>query len=92
MAFSYSDENFTVVGNLCFAHIVFKTTGVHTIKIPPALADRILFIPYYAPYYNYQKDGSAGVSFASIEDSTITLNAKYTDSYMNFSFPINANK
>lgn len=92
MAFSYSDKNFTVVGNLCFMHIVFKTAGEHIIKIPPALVDRILFIPYYVPYYNYQKDGSAGVSFANYKDGTITFNAKYTDSYMNFSFPINSNK
>ena len=92
MAFSYSDENFTVIGNLCFVHAVFNTVGKHTIKIPPALFDRVLFIPYYVPYYNYQKDGSARVLFAEVKDSTITLTAQYTDSYMNFSFPINANK
>lgn len=26
MAFSYSDENFTVVGNLCFVHIILDGT------------------------------------------------------------------
>lgn len=92
MAFSYSDENFTVVGNLCFTHIVFKTAGDHTIKIPPALADRILYMPYYVPYYNFQEDGSAGVSFANYENGTFTLNARYTNSYMSFFFPIDSNK
>lgn len=42
MAFSYSDKNFTVVGNLCFVHIYTDKTGYSKISIPPALKSRML--------------------------------------------------
>lgn len=34
MAFSYSDKNFTVIGNLCFVHILLDGTKKH-FDIPP---------------------------------------------------------
>lgn len=41
MAFSYSDKNFTVIGNLCFVHIDVKNKNA-TYYIPDAIADRML--------------------------------------------------
>lgn len=41
MAFSYSDENFTVIGNLCFGHISVSDKNAQY-EIPPAIADRML--------------------------------------------------
>ena len=42
MAFSYSDKNFTVIGNLCFVHIILDGTQT-TYDIPPAIVDRMLY-------------------------------------------------
>lgn len=47
MSFSYSDKNFTVIGNLCFVHIRVKTQYY---DIPPAIADRMLFDDFYCDY------------------------------------------
>ena len=41
MAFSYSDKNFTVIGNLCFVHILLDGTKT-VFDIPPAISDRML--------------------------------------------------
>ena len=44
--FSYNDENFTVIGNLLFCHIMIdKDVPVDTniIEIPPAIASRLIY-------------------------------------------------
>lgn len=44
--FSYSDENFTLIGNVLFCHIKIKKRalkGEPIIEIPPAIFDRMLF-------------------------------------------------
>ena len=44
--FSYSDENFTVIGNVLFIHIRFDKNGNdgdRLCEIPPAIFDRLLF-------------------------------------------------
>lgn len=93
MAFSYSDENFTVVGNLCFAHIKTTTTGAKTINIPPALADRMLIDDYSVSAANITADGtSVAAVYAKVKDKKITYTPTKALTYLNFSFPINANK
>ena len=44
--FSYSDENFTVIGNVLFCHIKIKKAVLKTepiVEIPPEIYDRMLF-------------------------------------------------
>lgn len=44
--FSYSDENFTVIGNVLFCHIKIKKAVMQTepiVEIPPEIYDRMLF-------------------------------------------------
>ena len=60
--FSYNDENFTVIGNICFIHI--KTTG--TIEagtvltpIPPAIAERLIQRTCFS-FYQMGENGMGG--------------------------------
>ena len=57
MAFSYSDENFTVVGNLCFVQIDVKNKNA-TYYIPDAIADRMLIKRFVCPYVAFSEDSS----------------------------------
>ena len=44
--FSYSDENFTLIGNVLFCHIKLTKpvkSGKPIVEIPPAIYDRMLF-------------------------------------------------
>lgn len=44
--FSYSDENFTVIGNVLFCHIKIKKAVLKTepiVEIPPEIYDHMLF-------------------------------------------------
>lgn len=96
MAFSYSDENFTVVGNLCFVHIKTTTLEEQSISIPPALADRMLIDEYYILATNSFFDDSRGNSsaplFVEVKDKKITFDPAMDITYINFFFPINSNK
>lgn len=95
MAFSYSDENFTVVGNLCFVHIILDGTE-RMIDIPPAIVERI---SYYGIICNYpclssreaRGSGSATIGYAIISGSKISL-SDVGEGYLNFCFPIDSNK
>ena len=42
--FSYNDEKFTVIGNICFAHILSKAlaAGEKVCEIPPEIASRLI--------------------------------------------------
>ena len=102
MAFSYSDENFTVIGNLCFVHIPLD--GTKTIfDIPPAISDRILFEDITCDYTYYTANSSGGghghstpnTGFAKIRDGEIICsNAgdNFLYGYLSFYFPIDSNK
>lgn len=91
MAFSYSDENFTVVGNLCFVHIMTTTTGEKSINIPPALADRMLIDNYSIVAVSSIGRDNVPI-FVMVEDKKITFYSSKEITYINFSFPINSNK
>ena len=97
MAFSYSDENFTVIGNLCFVHIILDGTE-RMIDIPPAIAERILGygIACTYPYVSSREakgSGTAtrGVGYAMIDNSKISL-SDVGAGYLSFYFPIDSNK
>lgn len=95
MAFSYSDKNFTVIGNLCFVHIFLDGTK-NSYDIPPAIADRILFDGLCCTYSYSTVNKARGIvkpeiSFALIVNHKIILLEKGTG-YLYFHFPIDSNK
>lgn len=97
MAFSYSDENFTVIGNLCFVHIILNGTE-RMIDIPPAIADRMLYSPITCTYtYLPSKEASGGgtlttgIGYALINNRKISLTETGLG-YLSVYFPIDSNK
>ena len=97
MAFSYSDKNFTVVGNLCFVHIVLDGTET-TFDIPPAISDRMLYSQIFCTYpYLSSKEArgtggsTRGIGYAIIINSKILL-TDVGEGYLSFFFPIDSNK
>lgn len=93
MAFSYSDKNFTVVGNLCFVHIYLTKKGDGSVVIPPAIADRMLINDFRYFYISDAADGlSWGTSACLITGGKIIYTNPKDIAYLNFSFPINSNK
>ena len=97
MAFSYSDENFTVVGNLCFVHIVLDGTE-RMIDIPPAIVDRMLYSKIFCTYpclSSKEASGSVtqtrGIGYAAIINSKISL-SDVGIGYLYCYFPIDSNK
>ena len=92
MAFSYSDKNFTVVGNLCFVHIDVKDKNA-TYFIPPAIGDRMLVNNIIYPYMSHDGDiDTIGIGFAIISNTEITLGAQHNKGYLMCYFPIDSNK
>lgn len=101
MAFSYSDNNFTVIGNLCFVHIILDGTKT-TFDIPPAISDRILFEDNVCNYTYYTSNSSVGhghstpnTGFAKIRDGKIIcsdVGDGFLYGYLSFFFPIDSNK
>lgn len=93
MAFSYSDKNFTVVGNLCFVHI--DLNGQETMfDIPPAIADRILpgSLIFSYPYANRDSGKvTRNIGFAIISSNKIIC-SNAGNGYLSFYFPIDSNK
>ena len=93
MAFSYSDKNFTVIGNLCFVHIVLDGTE-RMIDIPPAIVERILDNSFIFTYPYSSRDAGTitkGIGYAIISSSKIFLSDVGTG-YLSFYFPIDSNK
>lgn len=101
MAFSYSDKNFTVIGNLCFVHIILDGTK-RFYDIPPAIRDRMLFeqVGYIYPYFPVDETmigyGTGGfvipdIGFARIANGSIVLSG-LGNGYLSFYFPIDSNK
>lgn len=97
MAFSYSDKNFTVIGNLCFVHIVVQGADA-TYAIPPAIRDRMLFDKFACTYYSYNLNSRGASTFANnigaalINSGNIRCHGVLENGYLNFSFPIDSNK
>lgn len=95
MAFSYSDENFTVVGNLCFVHINVKNKNA-TYYIPDAIANRMLIKRFICPYVAYSNDADGNVVFeianVIINSYIIRCKSNYDYGYLSFYFPIDSNK
>lgn len=95
MDFSYSDKNFTVVGNLCFVHIFDKTLGKKSVAIPPAIADRALIDDMLVSYITYEdafQQGARLYANVNISKSAIEYTSTHTYSYVYFYFPIDSNK
>lgn len=93
MAFSYSDKNFTVVGNLCFVHIKTDTTGLKIFDIPPAVADRMLVKNLNIIACTSEVDlGTPGYIFVTVTLNKITYTPKNPNAYVMFFFPIDSNK
>lgn len=97
MAFSYSDNNFTVIGNLCFVHIPLDGTQ-RMFDIPPAISDRILLESIVCTYpYLSSKEAKArgtltkGIGYAFIANRKISL-SDLGEGYLSFYFPIDSNK
>lgn len=97
MAFSYSDKNFTVVGNLCFVHIILDGTKTYY-DIPPAISDRMLFdgiscIYPYSPVNNTRGSSPVkpDIGVAVIVNDKIICRDNGTG-YLSFYFPIDSNK
>ena len=93
MAFSYSDKNFTVIGNLCFVHILLDGTE-KIIDIPPAIKDRMLYDEYDC-FYPYLPVGTSvgipNVGYAYTDCDGINCVNPGTG-YLSFYFPIDSNK
>lgn len=93
MAFSYSDKNFTVVGNLCFVHIYAEKTGYSAYSIPPAIYERMLIDNFVYPVARLKKsDNSFSTGICYIKDGKIDFDNPLDVIYANFSFPIDSNK
>lgn len=93
MAFSYSDENFTVVGNLCFVHLYVTKTGYSYTSIPPAIKDRMLINYFKYLYVSIKSDGSVtSNSTCIVKDGLIEYTNPNDIAYLNFCFPIDSNR
>ena len=90
MAFSYSDKNFTVIGNLCFVHIDNVST---TVDIPPEIGDRMLVNNFLYPYLAHDGDiDKTSMGIASVSNNKIIFYSVYNKGYLCFYFPIDSNK
>lgn len=63
--FSYNDENFTVIGNICFAHILTKPfkKDDKICEIPPEIASRLIQTSAHGTLQTYGHFGSGGNNF-----------------------------
>ncbi len=99
MAFSYSDKNFTVVGNLCFVHIILDGTET-TFDIPPAISDRMLYDDFTVLYCKSNTGNvdtattyGAGNPFGRADIHSAKIHCQEPENgYLFFYFPIDSNK
>lgn len=93
--FSYSDWYFTVVGNLCFVHILLDGTK-DTFEIPPAIVDRMLYDNVVSVYPFLKRNTDSGGSTKNIGFANIFNGKIYCSDvgrgYLSFCFPIDSNK
>lgn len=93
MAFSYSDKNFTVVGNLCFVHILSKKVGSNSYAIPPAIVNRMLAGDFQVVYAWTNEDFSGhGLAYCNVTEGKVEFEIASGVHYINFFFPIDSNK
>lgn len=93
MAFSYSDKNFTVVGNLCFVHITTSKVAQLNINIPAAIADRMLVDGFKAFNVTSSADlTESGFVYATVSKGIIKVYPNKEIGYLTFYFPIDSNK
>lgn len=93
MAFSYSDKNFTVVGNLCFVHTSIEKKGGHTYNIPSAIVERMLTKDVVFNYSGHSDGLNDYVtSYGVIKEGKIGITSPKDIAYLNFFFPIDSNK
>lgn len=93
MAFSYSDKNFTVVGNLCFVHAYATKAKSGPIVIPPALANRMLVNNFRVSFISTNIDDTGITSSSAlVKDGIIYISVPKENAYLNFCFPIDSNK
>lgn len=91
MAFSYSDKNFTVIGNLCFVHIDIDNKT--SFDIPPAIGDRMLVNNIFCSYVGHDGDiNNSDFCLATISNNKITLITRFSKGYLMSYFPIDSNK
>ena len=90
MAFSYSDKNFTVIGNLCFVHILIHSKD-EIYDIPQAIVDRMILKQFKCIYWSYSDEGDS-FGMATINSGSISFEAFYDNGYVMFFFPIDSNK
>lgn len=96
MAFSYSDKNFTVIGNLCFVHIILDGTQT-SFDIPPDICDRMLFYKIDCIYLYRSNEAriitnpDPNSGYANIFDGKIICSSA-GQGYLYFYFPIDSNK
>ena len=91
MAFSYSDKNFTVIGNLCFVHIDIDNKKLF--DIPLAIGDRMLVNNFNYPYLAYDGElDKADIGLAFINNNKISLYSVHNKGYLICFFPIDSNK
>lgn len=73
--FSYNDENFTVIGNVLFCHILIKKrvyAGKSIVDIPPKIYDHMLFFSNRL----YKLQPSPNVASASTVDVAVRKDGK----------------
>lgn len=93
MAFSYSDKNFSVNGNLCFVHIYTDTTGAKSYSIPPTIVDRMAHDNFKVVFVSKDKDDvNHNMGICTVNNGLITFTNSRDIAYLNFSFPIDSNK
>ena len=99
MAFSYSDEYFTVIGNLCFVHINMIDPHKKCYEMPPAIGNRMLIdkLTCVYPYYTEGTDSKgtdyehANIGIAYIDDEEVYCYST-GKGYVFCCFPIDSNK
>lgn len=93
MAFSYSDKNFTVIGNLCFVHISVTKTGHSYLSIPPAIVERMSIKEFRFNYVSVATDGaSASGSTAIVKNGLVEYTNPKDTAYLFCYFHIDSNK
>lgn len=93
MAFSYSDKNFTIVGNLCFVHACITKTGYGFCNIPPAIVSRMMIDNFRCVFMANKADGTESAnSSCFVHNGMIEYSNPKETAYLNFFFPIDSNK
>lgn len=81
--FSYNDENFTVIGNILFAHVdigIKRISKGETIgTIPPAIYDRLVTYNSIATISNRAKLAASAQAWIYVDNGNIITNVDITE-------------